>query len=106
MKKPISQSKPGSKPVAGASAAPPASRSVGRQTSAAAAAAANLPPASKLLTAKELGSRFGKTQSAVYRWISEGLIPERFVHYSGMREILISVEVEELLRNSFREMHD
>jgi hypothetical protein len=105
MKKPIPQPKAGPKPVAGASPPPPASRGVGRQTSAA-AAAANLPPASKLLTAKELGGRFGKTQSAVYRWISEGLIPERFVHYSGMREILISVEAEELLRNSFREMHD
>jgi hypothetical protein len=96
-------------PHAGAPASPAAPRGDGRKTATPAippAAPANLPPASQLLSAKELGDRFGKSKFAVYRWINEGLIPERFLHYRGKREMLISVEVVEHLRAAFREMHE
>jgi len=102
MKKPIRNSKSNPKPIARAS--PSGGDPRGEHPGV--AAPGTLPPASSLLTSKELGGRFGKSQFTVYRWIDEGLIPERFVHYRGKREILINVEAVEHLRTAFRAMHD
>jgi|GEM_PF-2497391 excisionase family DNA binding protein len=58
------------------------------------------------LTPKELAIRFGKSRRTIYRWISEGLIPEQFVHHAGLREVCISVEAVTHLRTKFRERHE
>jgi len=107
MKKPIRHTKPSPKPAACAPPSVTTARGEAPQAPRAAVAApARLPPAANLLTAKELGGRFGKSQFTVYRWINEGLIPERLLHYRGKREMLISIEALDYLRTAFREMHD
>jgi excisionase family DNA binding protein len=58
------------------------------------------------LSARELADRFGKSRRTIYRWIREGTIPEQFVDQAGLREVRISSEAVEYLRESFRERHE
>jgi excisionase family DNA binding protein len=58
------------------------------------------------LSPKEFADRFGKSRRTVYRWLSEGVIPDRFLDHTGLREVRISIDAVDYLRETFRNRHD
>jgi excisionase family DNA binding protein len=62
-------------------------------------------PLASTLSPKEFANRFGKSRRTVYRWLSEGVIPDRFLDHTGLREVRISIEAVDYLRETFREGH-
>jgi len=62
-------------------------------------------PRTSTLSPKEFADHFGKSRRTVYRWLSEGIIPDRFLDHTGLREVRISIDAVDYLRETFREGH-
>jgi hypothetical protein len=65
-----------------------------------------LSPLASTLSPQEFADHFGKSRRTVYRWLSEGIIPDRFLDHTGLREVRISIDAVEYLRETFRERHE
>ena len=63
-------------------------------------------PFEKWLTAKQVAAHFGLDEQSAYRWVSEGRVPDRFIHYRGMRQYLFHPDLLLHLEKLFRAAHD
>ena len=58
------------------------------------------------LSAVQLAKHFNVHRESVYRWRSEGVIPEEFVHRAGKVKLLFSAAVIPVLESHFRTIHE
>jgi len=57
------------------------------------------------LSPKEVAGHFGLSPFSAYRWIGEGLIPEKYVRCCGMWRLRLHPAVIPILQKKFIENH-
>jgi hypothetical protein len=61
-------------------------------------------PIEEWLSPKEVAAHFDLTAWTAYRWVNEGIIPDKFVRYCGLWRVRLHPDVLPYLQKKFHEL--